>query len=96
MERKQLQVKNDVEALIVEQALLLARELKRTGQEAPSGQVLDRMEGVILDQGRELLRVALEASLQGEAATVEKKGCRPARVPAGGNIATKDIANGPS
>lgn len=95
MSRKQLQVKNEVETLIVEQALLLARELRKTGREAPSGQVLDRMEGVILDRGRELLRMALEASLQEEAAAVEKKGRRPALAPVGGNSGTKDIANGP-
>jgi hypothetical protein len=73
MRRKQLQARNATEALIMEQAQLLARELERTCQRAPDGQVLDQAESVILKQGREFLRAALQASLQQQATNVEKK-----------------------
>ena len=87
MKRKQLQVKDDVEALIAEQAVLLVRELRQSARQAPSGQVLDHLEGVILEKGRELLRVALQSSMQEEAAAIEKKGRHPGAVPAAdGNV----------
>jgi hypothetical protein len=73
MRRKQLQANTATEALIMEQARLLARELERTCNQAPDGQVLDQAEGVILKQGREFLRAALQASLQQQAHDVEKK-----------------------
>jgi len=73
MRRKQLLANTATEALIMEQARLLARELERTCTEASDGQVLDRAEAVILKQGRELLRAALQASLQQQADDVEKK-----------------------
>jgi hypothetical protein len=73
MGRKQLQANTATEALIMEQARLFARELERTCNQAPDGHVLDQAEGVILKQGREFLRAALQASLQQQARDVEKK-----------------------
>ncbi len=73
MRRKQLQANSATEALIMEQARLLAQELERTCTQAPDGHVLDQAEGVILKQGREFLRAALQASLQQQARDVEKK-----------------------
>jgi hypothetical protein len=73
MARKQLQANTATEALIMEQARLLAQELERTCHQAPDGLVLDRAEGVILSKGREFLRAALQASLQQQAGDVEKK-----------------------
>ena len=73
MRRKQLQANTATEALIMEQARLLARELERTCNEAPDGAVLDQAESVILKHGREFLRAALQASLQQQAHDVEKK-----------------------
>jgi hypothetical protein len=73
MGRKQLQAKTATEALIMEQALLFARELERTCNQASDGQVLDQAEGVILKQGREFLRASLQASLQHQAPDAEKK-----------------------
>src|SRR5215472_1950287 len=67
MRRKQLQANTGTEALIMEQARLLARELERTCNESPDGHVVDRAEAVILKQGREFLRAALQASLQQQA-----------------------------
>ena len=73
MRRRQLQANSATEALIMEQARALARELERACNQAPDGQVLDQAEGVILKQGREFLRAALQASLQEQARDVEKK-----------------------
>lgn len=70
--------------LIVEQALALAKELETTAESAPEGQVIDRCESLLLGEGRDFLRRALEATLQIRAEALEKKGAPrgPAR-PAG-------------
>jgi hypothetical protein len=85
MRLKQLQVRNRLEALLAEQAILLARELEKTCREAPDGEVLDQVEGVILDQGRDLLRQALEMSLQRHSTAAQKKGRRGGGVPVAAN-----------
>jgi hypothetical protein len=89
MGRKQLQAKDATEALIMEQAKLFARELRRTCHAAPDGHVLDQAESLILKQGRDFLRLALQASLQEQAQEAEKKGRRPERAPASGGVTTK-------
>ena len=66
-----------LQALILEQALLLAQQLERTAAEAPDGQVLARVEAAAVPAGRELTRKAVEAALQAQAEQAEKKG-RPA------------------
>jgi hypothetical protein len=68
-----VEVNTPLEALLVEQALLMARELQRTADDAPDGLVLARTELVALAAGRELTRRALEAALQNQAAHAEKK-----------------------
>jgi hypothetical protein len=87
MKTRQLKPKTPVEALVVEKALLLVRELEEAGRNGKDGEVLYDMEGVIVDQGRDLLRVALEASLNAQAETLEKKGRRVGNAPVG-NSAT--------
>lgn len=82
-----LTVENATEALIVEQALAYARQLKRTADAAPDGQVLDRAETVTLDQGRDFLRRSLQIVLQSQAEAVEKKG-RPRAAVAVESVAT--------
>ena len=66
-----------LEALVLEQALLLARQLQRTADEAPDGQVLGRVEAAAVPAARELARQAAQLALQSQATAVEKKG-RPA------------------
>jgi hypothetical protein len=66
-----------LEALVLEQALLLARLLQQTADESPDGQVLARVEAAAVPAARELARQAVQLTLQNEAAAVEKKG-RPA------------------
>jgi len=68
------EARTDLEAVLLEQALLMARELQATADAAPDGHVLARAELAALRAGRELTRRALEAALQGQAAAAEKKG----------------------
>ncbi len=79
MKRKQLQAKTATEALIMEQALLFARELERTCNQAPDGQVLNQAEGVLLKQGREFLRAVLQVSLQQQAKPADTPGAAARR-----------------
>lgn len=71
-----------VERLVVEQALALVRELKLTCATAPHGQVLEHAEQVAVQQGRELIRQVLEAVLNLQADSAEKKGRRDGLVAA--------------
>jgi hypothetical protein len=66
-----------LQRLIVERALALAKELEATAGSAPAGQIIDRCESLLLSDGREFLRRALEDTLQAQVDTLEKKG-RPA------------------
>lgn len=86
---RDVRVENPTEALIVEQALAMYRELKRTADAAPDGQVLAQAETLAVSQGRELTRKSLEAVLREQAQEVEKKGraADSARVAAGGTTA---------
>jgi hypothetical protein len=68
-----VEVNTPLEAVLVEQALLMARELQRAAESAPHGHVLERAEAVALTAGREFTRRALEAALQGRADAAEKK-----------------------
>ena len=67
-----------LEALLLEQALALARQLQQTADAAPDGQVFARVEAAAVPAGRELTRKAVEAALQAQAASAEKKGRRAA------------------
>lgn len=77
MASRTFQAQTPLEALLVEQALLLARQLQQAADAAPDGQVLAAVEATALPAGRELTRKAVQAVLQDQAEPVEKKG-RPA------------------
>jgi len=62
---------------IVERALVLAQDLEATAGSAPTGQIIDRCEALLLGDGRDFLRRALEDTLQARIDALEKKG-RPA------------------
>ena len=84
MTARVIQVESEGEALVVEQALAMYRELNRTCKLAPDGEVLNLAEQVAVERGRELTRKTLEAVLQDQADEVEKKGHRVGRAPAKG------------
>jgi hypothetical protein len=73
---------NPTEALLLDRAQAMIRELLKTADGAPDGTVLRRIEAYLLNDGREFLRQAAETAAQAQAAAVEKKGCRSDRVPA--------------
>jgi hypothetical protein len=87
-QRTTFHAETPLQALLVEQALLLARQLEATAEAAPDGQVLARVEALAVPAARELARQAVEAALQAQAESVEKKGRRAASAPA-------DAASGP-
>ena len=72
------QATTPLQALILEQALAMARQLERTATDAPDGKVLAEVEAAALPAARELARKAIEAALQAQAQVAEKKGPRPA------------------
>jgi hypothetical protein len=75
---RDIRVNSPLEALVVEQALAMVREMKGVADAAPDGQVLAQAERVAVVQGRELSRKSLEAVLNEQAHEVEKKGRRAA------------------
>ena len=72
----------ELERVLVDQALAMARELEAVTDAAPDGQVLAVAELAAVRSGRELTRRALEAALQRQAEVAEKKGRLAAPVPA--------------
>jgi hypothetical protein len=67
-----------LQALILEHALAMARQLERTATDAPDGKVLAEVEAAALPAARELARKAVEAALQAQADVAEKKAPPPA------------------
>lgn len=77
-----VEVRTELEAILVEQALAMARELEAVTDAAPDGQVLAVAELAALRSGRELTRRALEAALQRQAEMAEQKGLPGGPAPA--------------
>ena len=96
MSRRAFETQTPLEALLVEQALLLARQLQQTADDAPDGQVLARVEALAVPAARELARRAVEAALQAQAEAAEKKGRRAAPVHADGACGTRVTPGGTS
>lgn len=61
------------ERLVAEQSVMNLRSLNKACREAPDGKVLAIAETLAIDQGRELTRRTLEASLNQERNELEKK-----------------------
>jgi hypothetical protein len=62
---------------IVEQALVMAKELEAAADSAPEGQIIDRCESFMLGFGRDFLRRSLESTIQSRAESLEKKVAPP-------------------
>lgn len=91
MPRRTFQTHTPLETLLVEQARLLARQLQKTADDAPDGQVLAQVEAAAVLAGRELTRKAVEAALQQQADAAEKRGRPSGTAPtAGGPPGTRD------
>ena len=72
-----------LQALLLEQAWLLAQQLQHTADAAPDGKVLAQVEALAVPAARELARQAVQATLQAQAQAAEKKGHPAAPVPVG-------------
>ena len=79
-----------LQALLLEQALLLARQLESTAD----GHVLAQVEALAVPAARERARQAVQATLQAQAPTAEKKGApaAPVRVDAAGGTRARPAA----
>lgn len=82
-------IRTELESILVEHALAMARELELASDAAPDGQVLAVSELVAIRAGRELTRQALQATLQHQAEAAEKKGLPAAPAPAAGAAASR-------
>ena len=82
MTSRTFRAETPLEALVLEQALLLARQLQQAADAAPDGHVLAAVEAAAVPAGRELTRQAVQAALQAQAQVAEKKGRRAAAAPA--------------
>jgi hypothetical protein len=89
MDAFQVRVETPLQALMVEQALVLAKQLEQTAAVAPHGKVLARLEQAAVSGGREFVRRSLEKALQVQADDVEKKLLAPEFVRAVAAAATK-------
>jgi hypothetical protein len=78
-----------IQRLVVEQALVMAKELEAAADSAPEGQVIDRCESFLLGFGRDFLRRTLESTLQSRAEGLEKKAAPPESAHAGRRGGTK-------
>ncbi len=81
-QRTTFHAETPLQALLLEQALLLAQQLETTANAAPDGQVLAKVEALAVPAARERARQAVQATLQAQAEHAEKKGRRAGPVPA--------------
>ena len=88
-QRTTFHAETPLQALVVEQALLLAQQLEQTAQAAADGQVLAQVEARAVPAARELARQAVQAVLQAQAEAVEKRGRAAASVHVDGGCGTK-------
>jgi hypothetical protein len=91
---RDIHVNNPMEALIVEQALSMVREMKQAADAAPDGAVFEVAELLAVARGQEFTRKSLEVVLHDQAEAVEKKGlpAEPARAAARGIIGARGRA----
>jgi hypothetical protein len=76
------QAETPLQELLLEQALLMARQIEQVARGAPDGRVLADLEAAAVPAGRELARRAVEAAAQAQAPAAEKRGRRPGSAPA--------------
>lgn len=92
---RDIRVNNPTEALVVEQALAMAREMDATANAAADGKVLREVEQLSITRGREFMRKSLQAVLNDQAESVEKKTRRAGRVPAAARGPIEDDGSDP-
>ena len=88
-------IRTELESILVEQALAMARELELVSDAAADGQVLAVSEAAAIRAGRERTRRALKATRQRQADRAEKKGLPGGPAPAAGDIGSRTRRPGP-
>jgi len=63
-----------LQALLLEQALVMAQKIESAAADAPDGQILARLEASAVPAARELARLAVEHAAQAQADSAEKRG----------------------
>ena len=91
-----LSAQTPLQRLVVEKALILARELEVKAMSAAAGTVVDACEEVVMGLGRQFLLDSLGASLQARADAAQKKGLPPGPAAAAGRSGTRAARNGKS
>jgi len=91
-----LEVDSASQEQLVRRYHALVTELADLADTAPDGEVIDVLEGAVLERGRDTLRATLQEAVQRRIDTAEKKGrcCAPARAVGRGKTAGR--ANGNS
>ncbi len=82
-------IRTELEAILVERAMAMARELEMVSDAAADGQVLAVSEVAAIRAGRELTRRALQAMLQRQAESAEGKGLPAGPAPAAAPAASR-------
>jgi hypothetical protein len=72
MTRRSFVADTPLQALLLEQALLLAQQLQQTADAAPDGHVLAQVQALAVPAARELARQAAQATWQAQAEAAEK------------------------
>jgi hypothetical protein len=85
MIRRMMEFEDENELVAAEQAIVMARELKKLADAAPDGHVLAVTELAALEQGRRFTRARLQDVLNTQAAALEKKGGAVGAVPVAGS-----------
>ena len=82
MVRRTMEFESEDELIAAEQAIAMARELKKLADAAPDGHVLAVVEAAARERGRRFTRDRLQDALNAQAADLEKKGGAVATAPA--------------
>jgi hypothetical protein len=82
-----LQAEDELEAVAMEQARAMVRELRRLADAAPDGHVLAAVEQLAVDRGREFTRDRLRDVLNAQAKGLEEKGGAAGPAPVAGPAA---------
>jgi len=83
MIRRTMEFEDENELIAAEQAVAMARELKKLADATPDGHVLAVVEMAALERGRRFMRQRLQDALNAQAADLEKKGGADGPVRAG-------------
>ncbi len=81
MIRRMMEFEDENELIAAEQAIAMARELKKLGDATPDGHVLAVVELAALERGRRFTRERLQDALNAQASDLEKKGGAVGAVP---------------